>query len=68
MSNTVYLIILSIGLKAAKGDSLAQMFFSEFSEIARNDFFIEHIWATAFGLSLVNSRKKSEGTSLVNFL
>ena len=44
------------------------MFFSEFSEIARNDFFIEHIWATAFGLSLVNSRKKSEETSLVNFL
>ena len=44
------------------------MFFCEFSEISRNNFFIEHIWATAFGLSFVNPRKNFEGTSLVKFL
>ena len=44
------------------------MFFCEFSDISRNNFFIEHIRPTAFGLSLVNPRKKSEGTSLVKFL
>ena len=35
------------------------MFFCEFSEISMNNFFIEHIRATAFGLSFVNPRKKS---------
>ena len=44
------------------------MFFCEFSEISMNNFFIEHIRATAFGLSFVNPRKKSGGTSLVKFL
>ena len=44
------------------------MFFCKFSEISKNNFFIEHIWVTAFGLSFVNPRKKSEGTSLVKFL
>ena len=55
------------------------MFFWEFSEISRNNFFYRthsgdcfwikfYIWATAFGLNFVNSRKKSEGTSLVKFL
>ena len=44
------------------------MFFCKFSEISRNNFFIEHIRATAFGLSFVNPRKKSEPTSLVKFL
>ena len=29
---------------------------------------MQHIRATAFGLSFVNPRKKSEGTSLVKFL
>ena len=50
--------------------ALAQIFFCKFSEISRNNFFIiiEHIRATAFGLSFVNPRKKSEGTSLVKFL
>ena len=44
------------------------MFFYKFSKISKNNFFIEHIWATAFGLSFVNPRKKSERTSLVKFL
>ena len=44
------------------------MFFCKFSKISKNNFFIEHIWATAFGLSFVNPRKKSKGTSLVKFL
>ena len=30
--------------------------------------FMEHIWATAFGLSFVNPRKICEGTCLVKFL
>ena len=51
-----------------KKDTLAQMLFCEFSEISRNNFFVEHIRATAFGLSFVTPRKKSEGTSLVKFL
>ena len=44
------------------------MFFCKFFEISKNNFFIEHIQATAFGLSFVNPRKKSEGISLVKFL
>ena len=51
------LIILVIGLKVAtvlKKETLTQMFSSEFCEISRNNFFIEHIGATAFGLSFVN--------------
>ena len=51
-----------------KKDTLSQMFFCEFSEISRKNFFIEQIRATAFGLSFVNPRKNSEGTSLVEFL
>ena len=62
-----YLIVLLISLKAATLLKSADVF-CEFSEISRNNFFIEHIWATAFGLSFVNPRKKSEGTSLVKFL
>ena len=41
------------------------MIFCEFLEISWNNFFIEHIWVNAFGLSSV---KKSEGTSLVKIL
>ena len=51
------LIILVIGLKVAtvlKKETLTQMFSSEFCEISRNNFFIEHIGATDFGLSFVN--------------
>ena len=44
------------------------MFFCKFSEISKNSFFIEHIRATAFGVSFVNPRKKFEWTSLVKFL
>ena len=47
---------------------LAQMFFCEFPEISRNNFFIEHIRATAFVLSFVYPRKKSEATILIKFL
>ena len=36
------------------------MFFCEFPEISTNNFFIENIRATAFVLSFVNPRKKSE--------
>ena len=35
------------------------MFSDEFCKISRNNFFIEHILATAFGLNFVNPRKKS---------
>ena len=41
------------------------MIFCEFLEISWNNFFIEHIWVNAVGLSSV---KKSEGTSLVKIL
>ena len=45
------------------------MFSYEFCKIFRNNFFIEHIRAIAFGLKFVNPRKKiCEGTSLVKFL
>ena len=44
------------------------MFSCEFCEISRNNFFIERIGATAFELSFVNPRMKSEGTSFVKFL
>ena len=44
------------------------MFFCEFPEISTNNFFIENIRATAFVLSFVNPRKKSEATSLIKFL
>ena len=56
-----YLIILLIGLKAATLliKTLAQIFSCEFCKISRNNFFTEHIQATAFGLSFVNPRKKS---------
>ena len=56
-----YLIILIIGLKAATflKETLAQMFFYEFWEISANNFFIEYIRATAFGLSCGNPRKMS---------
>ena len=57
-----YLIILLIVLKAAtlfKKETLAQMLSCEFCEISRNNIFIEHTQATAFGLSFVNPRKKS---------
>ena len=30
-----------------KKDTLAQVFSSEFCEISKNTFFIEHLWATA---------------------
>ena len=66
-----YLIILLIGLKAltlSKKETLAQMFFCKFSKISRDNFFIEHIQVTVFGLSFVNPRKNSEGTSLGKFL
>ena len=53
-----HLIILIIGLKAAKTKTLAQMFSCEFCEISRNNFFIEHIWVTTLGLSFVNRRGK----------
>ena len=58
----------SKGCNFAKKETLAQMFSCEFSEFSRNNFFIEHFWATAFVLSFVNPRKKSKGTSLVKFL
>ena len=35
-----------------------------FSKFLGTTFFLEHIRATAFGLSFVNPRKKSERTSL----
>ena len=35
------------------------MFSCELYEISRNNFFIEHIRVTAFGLSFVNPRRKS---------
>ena len=56
-----YLIILLIGLKAATlfKNRFRHMFSCEFCEISRNNFFIEHIWATAFGLSFVNPGKSS---------
>ena len=44
------------------------MFFCEFPEISTNNFFIENIRGTAFVLSFVNPRKKSEATSLIKFL
>ena len=64
-----YLIILLTDLKAATllKKSLAQMFFCEFSEISKINFFIEHIQANVFGLSFLDPRK-FEGSSLVNFL
>ena len=46
------------------------MFSCQFCKISRNNFFIEHIRATAFGLSFVSQQKEQvcEGTSLVKFL
>ena len=35
------------------------MFSCEFCKISGKNFFIEYIQATAFGLSFVNTRKKS---------
>ena len=35
------------------------MFSCEICEISRDNFFIEQIWATTFGLSFVNPRNKS---------
>ena len=35
------------------------MFSCDFCKISRNNFFVEHIQATTFGLSFVNPRKKS---------
>ena len=65
-----YLIILLIGLKASTllTKTLAPMLFCKFSKISRDNLFVEHIWATPFGLSFVNPRKNSEGTDLVKFL
>ena len=56
-----YLIILLIGLKAATllKKRLWHMFSCEFCKISGKNFFIEYIQATAFGLSFVNTRKKS---------
>ena len=47
------------GCNFIKKETLAQMFSFEFCKISRNNFFIEHIRATAFGLSFVNPRKKT---------
>ena len=49
------------GCNLIKKETLAQMFSCEFCEISRNNFLYVKlfIWATAFGLSLVNPRKKS---------
>ena len=51
------------GCNFIKKQALALMFSCEFCEISRNNFlyiYIElFIWATAFGLSFVNPRKKS---------
>ena len=33
-----------------KKETLAQVFSSEFCEISKNTFFIEHLWATGSGL------------------
>ena len=56
-----YLIILLIGLKAATllKKRFRHILSCEFCKISRNNFFIEHIWAIAFGLSFVSPRKKS---------
>ena len=56
-----YLIILLTGLKAGTllKKTLVLLFSCKFCKISRNNYFIEHIWATAFGLSFVNPRKKS---------
>ena len=40
------------------------MFFCKFHEISKNNFFIEHIRVTAFGLSFVNPGMKSAEISL----
>ena len=42
------------GCNLIKKETLAKMFSSEFCKTSRNNFFIKHIQATAFGLSFVN--------------
>ena len=57
-----------IGLKAEtllKKRAWNRCFLMNFAKFLGTTFFIELIWVTAFGLSLVNPRKKS---SLVKFL
>ena len=56
-----YLIILLIDLKAETllEKTLAQTFSYAFCKISRNNFFIEHIRATAFRLTFANPRKRS---------
>ena len=63
--NTAWAIIFNNTINRPKGrnfnkiETLTQMFFYEFCKISGNNFFTEHIRATAFGLSFVNPRKKS---------
>ena len=38
-----------------KKDTLVQVFSCELSEIVKNTFFTEHIWATASAISLINT-------------
>ena len=56
-----YYLIILMSLEAATllKKRLWHMFSCEFYEISRNNFFIEHIGATAFELSFVNPRMKS---------
>ena len=56
MSNTIN---STKGFNFIKKETLEQMFSCKFCEISRNNIFIEHNQATAFGLSFENPRKKS---------
>ena len=57
-----YLMILLRGLKATtllKKRLWHRCFSANIAKFSRNNFFIEHIWATALGLTFVNPRNKS---------
>ena len=57
-----YFVILLIGLKAEtliKKRLWHRCFPKMFAKFLGTTYFIEHIWATALGLSFVNPRKKS---------
>ena len=53
--------IMFVKAKFIKIEALTQVFLCRFSEIFKNIFFIEHIWATAYVHSNVNSMLKRGG-------